>query len=65
MKSKGYQGLLEILKAQLGSTDKIPSNPKRSTNVFPENRCHDIAGASNLVDSPTPSNGHQFPQSPR
>lgn len=59
---KGYQGLLEILEAQLGSTDKAHQILKEVQDVFPENRRHDNAAASNLADSRTHSDGHQFPQ---
>ena len=42
---KGYQGLLEILKAQLGTTDKAHQILKEVQDVFPENRRHDNAAA--------------------
>jgi hypothetical protein len=54
--------LLEILEAQLGSTDKAHQILKEVQDVFPENRRHDNAAASNLADSRTHSDGHQFPQ---
>jgi hypothetical protein len=48
---KGYQGLLEILEAQLGSTDLALQILKEVQDVFPKNRLmlHDSA-ASDLAD---------------
>jgi len=37
--------LLEILEAQLGSTDKAYQILKEVQDVFPENSCHDNAAA--------------------
>ncbi len=64
MNSKDTKGCSKFLKLNLAARQS-PSNPKRSTNVFHENRCHDIAAASYLADSRTHSDGHQFPQPPR
>ena len=64
MKSKGTKGCSKFLNLNLESLTKS-ANPKLSTNVFPENWRHDNAPASNLFDSCTHSDWHQFPQPPR
>jgi hypothetical protein len=62
---KGYQGLLEILEAQLGSADLALQILKEVQDVFPENRLmlHDSA-ASDLADLSAhidPGGGNKLP----
>jgi hypothetical protein len=50
---KGYQGLLEILEAQLDSADVAHQILKEVESVLPENRLHDNDAVSDSADSGT------------
>lgn len=65
MKSKGTKSCFKFLKLNLAAQTKAHQILKEVQDVFPESRRHDNGAASNLADSRTHRDGHQFPQPQR